>query len=108
MFRARISDFGSTKLFEMENDVQITGVTSASVSMPWAPPEYLRRSDTADDIVIDYSHPTCAGDIWSFGCTFLEVSRRFVLIFDTLLNSASARYFRKPIHGVTGLPPKDC
>lgn len=72
-FRARIADFGSAKLFEIENDVQVTGGTSASISMPWTPPEYVTYSDTTGDAVIDYSHPTCAGDIWSFGCTFLEV-----------------------------------
>ncbi|KAL5536304.1 hypothetical protein ACEPAF_125 [Sanghuangporus sanghuang] len=97
-YRARIADFGSTKLFEMENEVQITGGTSAPVSMPWTPPEYVKRSDTTDDVIIDYSHPTCAGDIWSFGCTFLEV--RLPVIIPLLGCNAVDRYFKKLIRGV--------
>lgn len=72
---ARISDFGSAKFAQAEAGTEIMGGTSAPISYPWAPPEYIKVSTTCTQKVdIDFTNPTTAGDVWSFGCTFLEVS----------------------------------
>lgn len=62
---AAIGDFGSAKL---ENpDMIVIAKSTASTSIAWTPPEYVSEH------TVDYSSPTVAGDIWSFGCTILEV-----------------------------------
>ncbi|KAI5115047.1 hypothetical protein M0805_007961 [Coniferiporia weirii] len=63
---AALGDFGSAKAgyttsFFIE-------ASTLRYSLDWVPPEYLRG-----DGDIDFSKPTQHGDIWSFGCTFLEI-----------------------------------
>lgn len=62
---AAIGDFGSAKL---ENpDLVTIAKSTVNTSLAWTPPEYVSKKG------VDYSSPTAAGDIWSFGCTILEV-----------------------------------
>ncbi|EJC99805.1 kinase-like protein [Fomitiporia mediterranea MF3/22] len=75
-YNARIMDFGSAKLEEAENGLQKTSNTSAPVSLPWTPPEYVKVDNSTNQSMIDYANPTRAGDIWSFGCTFLEMLKK--------------------------------
>ena len=69
-YNARISDFGSAKLMETDAEIQIS--TTGVVSMAWTPPEYVRNINGT--IVVNFRNPTTMGDMWSFGCTLLEVS----------------------------------
>ena len=62
--RGILIDFGSSKLLEMD---ALKGLNSTqSYSAQWMPPEYILNPD-------EYSHPTTYGDIWSLGCTGIEV-----------------------------------
>lgn len=62
---AALGDFGSAK-FEDSEQYRIEKSTSIT-TVEWAPPEYII------DGKLNYSNPTSEGDIWSFGCTILEV-----------------------------------
>ena len=72
---AAIGDFGSAKLEDTDNFV--ISMSTVNTSLAWTPPEYIRGSTT------NYSSPTAAGDVWSFGCTILEVCG----IFNGILNA---------------------
>ena len=60
---ARISNFGSAKLLDPALNQVINSTRSASNA--WQPPEY-----TNPEI---YANPKSSYDMWSFGCTILEV-----------------------------------
>ena len=73
-----ISDFGSAKFLD-DSGIDLA-YTTVMASMAWCPPEYLF------DERPHYSNPTTHGDIWSLGCTLLEV--RDVLVYDICWDSA--------------------
>lgn len=75
---AAIGDFGSAKL---ENpDLFNIAKSTATTSLAWTPPEYI------SDGIINYSSPSEAGDVWSLGCTILEVCTGLAGVFSSLLN----------------------
>lgn len=63
---AALGDFGTAKL--EEPNMFAIARTTARNTMAWTPPEYLSSGG-----IVDYSKPTTEGDIWSLGCTILEV-----------------------------------
>lgn len=64
-----LTDFGSRKML---NSVQNFD-SSDTYAPAWQPPEYVSDKSAFHD---DY---TTYGDMWSFGCTFLEVRRALSL-----------------------------
>ena len=65
MFSAAIGDFGSAKLTDPKVFPIINSSTSPSFA--WTPPDYFEGGK------VNYSNPTIFGDVWSFGCTVIEV-----------------------------------
>jgi len=61
---ASITDFGSCKFRDCQ-EFMISKSTKMD-TLPWTPPEYCISVD-------GYRNPTTSGDIWSFGCTILEI-----------------------------------
>ena len=62
---AALGDFGSAKFADEEN-FKVDNSTGID-TVEWAPPEYIV------DGKLQYSALTSEGDVWSFGCTLLEV-----------------------------------
>lgn len=65
-----LADFGSCKLLEDQYSS-----SSAQTSLAWAPPEYCKLGEFSDETY--HRGLTAMGDMWSFGCTVLEVSNLF-------------------------------
>lgn len=65
-FVACIADFGSAK-FAFDSDYDVTSSTKSGM-LHWMAPEQLQDQENGKNSI-----PIRQSDIWSFGCTFLEV-----------------------------------
>ncbi|TDL22597.1 kinase-like protein [Rickenella mellea] len=62
---ALLGDFGNSKFLVSVGEIP----SSDPAPDDWTPPEYIRHDQ------VGYHSPTTEGDMWSFGCTFIEIIR---------------------------------